>query len=57
MPILFMDVFRPVPYLAGLLNRMVIKAIAASPLIRDVKKNLVAWERHVSLLCMTVLWN
>lgn len=46
--ILFMDVFRPLPYLVGLLNRMVIKAIAASPFIRDVKKDHEAWERRMS---------
>jgi hypothetical protein len=45
-----MDVFRPLPYLEGLLNRMVIKAIAASPFIRDVERNREAWERRVSLL-------
>ena len=49
---LFMDVLRPLPYLTGLLNRMVIKAIAASPFIRAVKKNHEAWERRMSLL-----WN
>jgi ornithine lipid ester-linked acyl 2-hydroxylase len=49
---LFMDVLRPFPYLAGLLNRMVSKAIAASPFIRDVKKNHEASQRRMSLL-----WN
>jgi hypothetical protein len=47
-----MDVLPPLPYLAGLLNRMLIKAIAASPFIRDVEKNHEAWERRMSLL-----WN
>ena len=47
-----MDVSRPFPYLGGLLKRMVIKAIAASPFIRDVKKNHEARERR-----MSVLWN
>ena len=35
-----MDVFRPLPYFEGLPNRMVIKAIAALPFIRDVEKNM-----------------
>jgi ornithine lipid ester-linked acyl 2-hydroxylase len=50
--VLFMDVLRPLPYLVGLLNRMIIKAIAASPFIRDAKRNHEAWERRMSLL-----WN
>jgi hypothetical protein len=49
---LFVDVLRPLPYLVGLLNRMIIKAIAASPFIRDAKRNHEAWERRMSLL-----WN
>ena len=47
---LFMDVFRLLPYLGGLLNRMVIKAIAASLFIRDVKENHEARERRMYLL-------
>jgi hypothetical protein len=39
-----MDVWRPFPYLAGLLNRMTIPAIAASPFIRHVNKNQDAWS-------------
>ena len=50
--VLFMDVLRPLPYLVGLLNRMIIKAIAASPLIRDTKRNREAWEHR-----MSQLWN
>jgi beta-hydroxylase len=50
--VLFMDVLRPLPYLVGLLNRTIIKAIAASPFIRDAKKNHDAWERR-----MSQLWN
>jgi hypothetical protein len=46
-----MDVPAGVPYLTGLLNRMVIKAIAASPFIRDVNQNHEAWERRMSPLC------
>jgi hypothetical protein len=49
---LFMDVFKPLPYLTGLLNRMVIKAITASPFIRAVTKNREVLERPSSLL-----WN
>jgi hypothetical protein len=45
-----MDLFGPFPYLAGLLNRMTIPAIAAaSLLIRDVKKNHPACERPFPL--------
>jgi hypothetical protein len=51
-PCLFMDVLRPFPYLGGLLNRTIIKAIAASPFIRDATDNGEAWERRVFLL-----WN
>jgi beta-hydroxylase len=45
--VLFMDVLRPLPYFVGLLNRVIIKAIAASPFIRDAKKNHEAWERRM----------
>jgi hypothetical protein len=47
-----MDVLRPLPYLVGLLNRMIIKAIAASLFIRYVKTNHEAWQRRV-----TQIWN
>ena len=50
--VLFMDVLRPLPYFVGLLNRIIIKAIAASPFIRDAKKNHEAWEQR-----MSQLWN
>jgi hypothetical protein len=50
--ILFMDAWRPFSYLTGLLNRMVITAITASPFIRDVKKKRQTSERPTSLL-----WN
>ena len=43
-----MDVFRPLPYFGGLLNRMVIKAFAALPFIRDVEKN----RRRGSAACL-----
>jgi hypothetical protein len=45
---LFMDVLRLLPYLFGLLNRMIIKAIAASPFIRNIKRNHEVWEHHMS---------
>lgn len=45
-----MDVFRPLPYLAGLLNRMIIMGIVASPFIRDAKKSHEAWEQRMTEL-------
>ena len=50
--VLFMDVLRPLPFFVGLLNRTIIKAIAASPFVRDAKKNHEAWEQR-----MSQLWN
>lgn len=50
--VLFMDVLRPLPFFVGLLNRAIIKAIAASPFVRDAKKNHEDWERR-----MAQLWN
>lgn len=50
--VLFMDVLRPLTYFVGLLNWVTIKAIAASPSIRDAKKNHEAWERR-----MIQIWN
>lgn len=50
--VLFMDVLRPLPFPVSLLNWIIIKAIAASPFIRDAKKNHEAWERR-----MTQLWD
>jgi hypothetical protein len=44
----FVDVFRPLPYFAGLINRMILKAIAVSPFIRDAKKNHGAPERRMA---------
>jgi hypothetical protein len=47
-----MDVFGLFPYLAGLLNRMTIRANAAAPrLIRCLKKNRQASERRIFPLC------
>ncbi len=45
--VLFMDVLRPIPYFVGLLNRVIIKVIAASPFVRDAQKNREAWERRM----------
>lgn len=49
--VLFMDVLRPVRFPMSLINRFIIKAIAASPFITDAKKNHEAWEER-----MTQLW-
>lgn len=50
--VLFMDVMRPLPFFVSLLNKLIIRAIAASPFIRDAKKNHEEWERR-----MTQIWN
>jgi hypothetical protein len=39
-----MDVLQLFPYLVGLLNRIMIKAIAALPSNRGTKLNQEAWE-------------
>jgi hypothetical protein len=44
MVVFVVDVVRPVPYLIGLLNRMIIKAIAASPSFAMRTRNHEAWE-------------
>jgi len=49
--VLFMDVLRPLRFPMSLVNAFVIKAIAASPFIRDAKKNHEAWEER-----MTEIW-
>lgn len=49
--VLFMDVLRPLRFPMSILNRFVIKAIAASPFVTDAKKNHEAWEQR-----MTELW-
>ena len=46
-----MDVPTALPYLTGLLNRMVIKAAAVSLFIRDVNETHEAWERSMPSLC------
>jgi beta-hydroxylase len=50
--VLFMDVVRPLPFPISLLNSLIIKSIAASPFIRDAKKNHEKWEQR-----MSELWN
>ena len=50
--VLFMDVLRPLPFPISLLNALIIKIIAASPFIRDAKRNHEEWERR-----MSKLWN
>jgi beta-hydroxylase len=49
--VLFMDVLRPLRWPMSWLNSGIIKAIAASPFIRDAKKNHEAWEQK-----MTDIW-
>lgn len=50
--VLFVDVMRPLPFPVSLLNNFIVKAIAASPFIRDAKKNHEEWERR-----MRQIWN
>ena len=50
--VLFMDVLRPLPFPVAMLNRFIIKIIAASPFIRDAKKNHDEWEKK-----MASIWN
>jgi hypothetical protein len=51
-PYLFMDVFRPFPYFAGLLNRMTNPAIAAASLfIRRTNPNLSGVSTPLLPLC------
>jgi aspartyl/asparaginyl beta-hydroxylase (cupin superfamily) len=50
--VLFMDILRPLPAPVALLNDLIIKIIAASPFIRDAKKNHDEWEKR-----MAALWN
>lgn len=49
--VLFMDVLRPLSFPMSAVNRGIIRAIAASPLITDAKKNHEAWEQR-----MTEIW-
>ncbi len=48
--VLFLDVLRPLSFPMSVINRTVIKAIAASPLITDAKKNHEAWEQRMEEL-------
>lgn len=48
--VLFLDVLRPLSFPMSVINRTVIKAIAASPLITDAKKNHEAWEQRMEAL-------
>ena len=48
--VLFMDVLRPLPWPVALLNDLIIKIIAASPFIRDAKKNHDEWEKRMAKL-------
>ena len=42
--VLFVDVMRPLPEPESTINRLIVKAIGASPFIRDAKRNQEAWE-------------
>jgi aspartyl/asparaginyl beta-hydroxylase (cupin superfamily) len=44
--VLFVDVLRPLPFPESLINKLIVKAIAVSPFIRDAKRNQEAWERR-----------
>lgn len=46
--VLFMDVLRPLRFPMSLVNQLILKAIAASPFIRDAKKNHEDWEKRMS---------
>lgn len=46
--VLFMDVLRPLRFPMSVLNSFIIKVIAASPFIRDAKRNHEAWEQQMS---------
>jgi beta-hydroxylase len=48
--VLFMDVLRPLRGPAERLNRGLIKAIGASPFVRDAKRRHEAWERRYNNL-------
>jgi beta-hydroxylase len=44
--VLFLDVERPLRRPAAVLNRAVIRGVAASPFVRDAKRREAAWERR-----------
>jgi beta-hydroxylase len=48
--VLFMDVLRPLRGSAEQLNRGLIRAIGASPFVRDAKRRHEAWEKRFSAL-------
>jgi beta-hydroxylase len=48
--VLFMDVMRPLRWPMSTVNELIIKAIAASPFIKDAKKNHEAWEQKMAQL-------
>lgn len=48
--VLFMDVLRPLRFPMSVINKLIIKIIAASPFIRDAKKNHEAWEQKMAQL-------
>lgn len=48
--VIFMDILRPLPGPVALLNNLIIKIIAASPLIREAKRNHDEWEKRMAQL-------
>ena len=48
--VLFMDVLRPLRWPMSAINKLIIKIIAASPFIKDAKKNHEAWEQKMAQL-------
>lgn len=44
--VLLVDVLRPLPLPVHLLNRALVRAVAASPFVKDGEKNERAWERR-----------
>ncbi len=48
--VLFMDVLRPLHWPMSAINKLIIKIIAASPFIKDAKKNHEAWEQKMAQL-------
>jgi ornithine lipid ester-linked acyl 2-hydroxylase len=48
--VLFIDVERPLRRPAAFVNRAVIRAVAASPFVRDAKRREAAWERRFDAL-------
>ena len=44
--VLLLDVFRPLPKPLALLNKALVRAVAASPYVTDGVKNARDWERR-----------